>query len=82
MSPKQAAARLLLNTLKSGGKHPAEMTREEMTATLGSRISDDKREKVLAFVIKIETPFVERLNKLSGESDDAAEIPAGETTQG
>lgn len=71
MSPKQCAARLLLATLQQGAPHPTKRTREDMTAALGTRISDEKREKILAFVVKIETPFVERLSKLTGEGGEA-----------
>jgi hypothetical protein len=73
MTPKQSAARLLLAALKSGAKHPTTMTREEMATVLDSRISDEKRAKILGFVEKIETPYVERLIRLTGEgADDAA----------
>lgn len=70
MTPKQAAARLLLANRKTGAKHPTAMTREEMAAVLDSRISDEKREKILGFVDKIETPYVERLVRLTGAGDD------------
>jgi hypothetical protein len=73
MSPKQCAARLLLATLQEGAPHPTKRTREDMTTSLGTRISDEKREKILAFVVKIETPFVERLTKLTGEASTEAE---------
>jgi hypothetical protein len=69
MSPKQCAARLLLATLQQGAPHPTKRSREDMTTALGTRISDEKREKILAFVTKIETPFVERLAKLTGEGE-------------
>jgi hypothetical protein len=70
MTPKQAAARLLLATVKDGAPHPTKRTREDMSAVLDSRISDEKREKILGFVAKIETPYVERLVKLTGEGGD------------
>lgn len=70
MTPKQAAARLLLATIKEGALHPTKRTREDMSAALDSRISDEKREKILAFVGKIETPYVERLVKLTGDGGD------------
>lgn len=73
MTPKQAAARLLLATIKEGALHPTKRTREDMSAALDSRISDEKREKILGFVAKIEEPFVERLNKLKGEGDEAGD---------
>jgi len=76
MSPKQCAARLLLATLQEGAPHPTKRTREDMTTALGTRISDEKREKVLAFVLKIEGPFVDRLKKLTGEAEGAAETEA------
>ncbi len=69
MSPKQCAARLLLATLQQGAPHPTKRTREDMTTSLGTRISDEKREKILAFVTKIETPFIDRLSKLTGEGE-------------
>lgn len=73
MTPKQAAARLLLATIKEGALHPTKRTREDMSAALDSRISDEKREKILGFVAKIEEPFVERLTKLKGEGDEAGD---------
>ena len=73
MTPKQAAARLLLATIKEGALHPTKRTREDMSTVLDSRISDEKREKILAFVAKIEDPFVERLTKLKGEGDSEAD---------
>jgi len=72
MTPKQCAAKLLLSLHQNGGKTPAQMTREEMTELLGTRISDDKRAKVLEFVGKIANPFVERITKISGEGGEAA----------
>lgn len=72
MTPKQCAAKLLLDTLSKGSKHPKQQTREEMTTQLGTRISDEKREKVLQFVEKIEGPFRERLAKLCGEGGEEA----------
>lgn len=80
MTPKQAAARLLFANLKSGGKHPVAMTREEMAAVLDSRISDEKRAKILGFVDKIETPYVERLVRLTGEGGDEAAAPESAPT--
>lgn len=77
MSPKQCAARLLLATLQEGAPHPTKRTREDMTTALGTRISDEKREKVLAFVVKIEGPFVDRLKKLTGEGGTEAENAEG-----
>ena len=71
MSPKQAAARLLLATLQEGAAHPTKRSREDMSTALNTRISDEKREKILAFVIKIETPFVDRLVKLTGDAAEA-----------
>ncbi|MBA3699449.1 MAG: hypothetical protein H0W78_11425 [Planctomycetes bacterium] len=47
-----------------------------MTTALGTRISDEKREKVLAFVVKIEGPFVDRLKKLTGEAEAGTEAEA------
>jgi hypothetical protein len=70
MTPKQAAARLLLATVKDGALHPTKRTREDMSAVLDSRISDEKREKILGFVAKIEAPYVERLVKLTGDGGD------------
>jgi hypothetical protein len=62
--------------LREGALHPTKRTREEMTVALDTRISDEKREKILAFVAKVETPFADRLIKLSGESADAADSAA------
>ena len=78
MSPKQCAARLLLATLQEGAPHPTKRTREDMSTALGTRISDDKREKVLAFVVKIEGPFVDRLKKLTGEGEAGTEAEGAE----
>lgn len=72
MTPKQAAARLLLASLKQGKPHPTQLDRQQMAETLDSRISDEKRAKILEFVGKIENPYVERLTKLTGAADGAA----------
>jgi hypothetical protein len=71
MTPKQGAARLILKNL-DGGKAPALMDAAEMTAELSSRISEQKREKILEFVGKIMDPFRERLTKLTGEGQAEA----------
>jgi hypothetical protein len=79
-TPKQAAARLLLNALDHG-KSPAQMTREEMAAVLNERVSDQKREKVLDFVTKISAPFRERLTRVAGTeapAEGAAATDGGE----
>ncbi len=76
MTPKQCAAKLLHTLHLTGGKTPVQLTREEMTEQLGTRISDEKRTKVLEFVTKIEAPFVERVAKISGEADAAGEAGA------
>lgn len=73
MTPKQAAARLLLANAKEGKPHPTTMDREAMAAFLGGRISDEKREKILGFVAKIEEPYLARLQKLTGEGGDSDE---------
>lgn len=72
MTPKQAAARLILKNL-AGGKTPDQMDAPEMTAELGSRISPQKRDKILEFVDKIMGPFKERLVKISGEAAGSAQ---------
>ncbi|MBA3707340.1 MAG: hypothetical protein H0W83_00805 [Planctomycetes bacterium] len=77
MTPKQAAARLLLQCLDSG-KVPSQLTREDMASTLGSRISDQKREKILEFVTKVSAPFRDRLSKIVGEPAAAGEAEAEE----
>jgi hypothetical protein len=66
MTPKQAAARLLLQCLDNG-KVPSQLTREDMATLLGSRISDQKREKILEFVTKVSAPFRDRLTRIVGE---------------
>lgn len=76
MTPKQCAARLLLATFKQGKPHPTTLDRLQMAEALGTRISDEKRAKVLDFVGKIETPFLDRLQKLTGADDAAAEAPS------
>ena len=75
MTPKQAAARLLLSALE-GGRPPGQLTAPEMTEALGTRISDQKREKILEFVEKIAGPFRDRLQKLKGEDDKAGSAEA------
>jgi hypothetical protein len=72
MTPKQAAARLILAALQEGAPHPTKRTREDMTTALGTRISDEKRAKILSFVSKIEQPFVDRLIKLTGDGSEEA----------
>jgi hypothetical protein len=78
-TPKQAAARLLLNTLDSGAKPPAQLSREEMAAALGERVSDQKREKIIEFGNKILTPFKDRLSKITAA---AAAKPEGQAEEG
>ncbi len=75
MTPKQAAARLLL-AVTEGKPHPTKLDRMQMSECLDARISDEKRAKILDFVSKIETPYLERLKKLTGEGADEAETPA------
>jgi hypothetical protein len=75
MTPKQAAARLLLAATQ-GKPHPTQLDRMQMAEILDSRISDEKRAKILDFVAKIENPYLERLKKLTGEGDEAAESAA------
>ncbi|MBA2479457.1 MAG: hypothetical protein H0V44_02250 [Planctomycetes bacterium] len=70
MTPKQAAARLLLQCLDNG-KVPSQLTREDMATVLGGRISDQKREKILEFVTKVSAPFRDRLSKIVGEATPA-----------
>lgn len=66
MTPKQAAAHLLLATMKKGKPHPSTLDRIQMAEILDIRISDDKRAKILSFVAKIENPYLDRLVKLTG----------------
>jgi hypothetical protein len=78
-TPKQAAARLLLSTLTEGALHPSKRTREDMSTLLGTRISDEKREKILTFVTKIEAPFVARLQGIAGDDKpEGTEAPAAD----
>lgn len=72
MTPKQAAASLLLATMKQGKPHPTALDRLQMAEVLDTRISDEKRAKILDFVAKIENPYLERLLKLTGASDVVA----------
>ena len=74
MTPKQCAAKLLLNLLTASAKHPRTLDRLQMAEALGTRISDEKREKILAFVSKIEEPMIERLTRLAGEGSDEAAV--------
>ena len=81
-TPKQAAARLLLNALDHG-KSPAQMSREEMAVVLNERVSDQKREKVLDFVTKISAPFRERLTRIAGtEAAEGATANEGGEEEG
>ena len=41
-----------------------------MATALDTRISDEKREKIMGFVAKIETPYLERLARLAGEEEE------------
>lgn len=75
MTPKQAAARLLLAATQ-GKPHPTQLDRMQMAEVLDTRISDEKRAKILDFVAKIENPYLERLKKLTGEGGDEAETAA------
>jgi len=72
MTPKQAAARLILKNL-ANGKPADQLDAAEMTAELGSRISPQKREKILEFVAKILDPFKERMTRISGEASGSAQ---------
>ena len=72
MTPKQCAARLLLATFKTGKPHPTTLDRMQMAEALATRVSDEKRVKIIEFVAKIETPFLERLQKLTGEAAPGA----------
>ncbi len=72
MTPKQCASKLILNVLTLGAAHPTKLDRHQMAEVLGTRISDEKREKILGFVVKIEGPFIERLTRLAGEADETA----------
>jgi hypothetical protein len=80
MTPKQCAAKLLLNAIQGGAAHPARLDRMQMAEALGTRISDEKRAKILTYVTKIEGPYVERLVRLSGEGD--GEDGEGQTAAG
>jgi hypothetical protein len=81
MTPKQAAARLLLATMQEGLPHPTKLDRQQMGDQLDSRISDEKRAKILDFVAKIETPYLERLKKLTGAGDDGEAVEAAAAPQ-
>ncbi len=76
MTPKQSAASLLLATIRQGAPHPSKLDRLQMAAALDSRISDEKRAKILDFVSKIETPYLERLARLAGEGGEEGEATA------
>lgn len=75
MTPKQAAARLLLAATQ-GKPHPTQLDRTQMSEFLDSRISDEKRAKILEFAGKIETPYLDRLKKLTGEGGEEAATTA------
>ena len=77
MTPKQCAAKLLLLVSQTGALHPTKLDRQQMAEALGTRISDDKRTKILGYVVKIEGPYLERLARLAGEDDGEADAAAG-----
>ena len=78
MTPKQAAARLLLAAATQGRPHPTALDRMQMGEFLDSRISDEKRAKILDFVAKIEAPYLDRLRRLGGDEGEAE--PAAEAS--
>jgi hypothetical protein len=80
MTPKQAAAHLLLATLKQGAPHPSKRSAEDLTTALNMRISEEKRAKILEFVAKIEAPYIERLQRIGGEDEQVAAPSAQSTT--
>jgi hypothetical protein len=79
MTPKQAAAKLLLHALDQG-KALGSMTREDMAGVLSERVSEVKHARILEFVGKISAPFRERLEKIVGAADPEGESPAGDST--
>ena len=74
MTPKQCAAKLILNVLTTAAAHPSKLDRHQMADALGTRISDEKREKIIGFVAKIQDPFTERLARLAGEADEGEAV--------
>jgi hypothetical protein len=79
MTPKQAAAKLLLHALDQG-KALGSMTREDMAAVLAERVSEVKHARILEFAGKISAPFRERLTRIAGAADPEGESPASAST--
>jgi hypothetical protein len=75
MTPKQAAAKLLLHALDQG-PCVSTMSRDEMSAVLGERVSEIKHGKIREFAAKIAAPFKERLGRIAGEEDKSGEDAA------
>jgi hypothetical protein len=75
MTPKQAAAKLLLHALDQGAAL-AKLTREDMAAVLSERVSEVKHARILEFAGKISAPFRERLERIAGAADPEGETPA------
>ena len=75
MTPKQAAAKLLLHALDQG-KALGSMTREDMAAVLDERVSEVKHTRILEFAGKISAPFRERLARIVGAAEPEGEAPA------
>jgi hypothetical protein len=75
MTPKQAAAKLLLHALDHGTA-VVKMTREEMSAVLTERVSEIKHGKIVEFAGKISAPFRERLARIAGAPDQDGEAPS------
>jgi hypothetical protein len=68
MTPKQAAAKLLLHSLDHGTAIGT-LTRESMATILDERVSEIKQAKIVEFAGKISAPFRERLARIAGAPD-------------
>ena len=77
MTPKQAAATLLLHSLDHG-KAVGTMSRDEMAAVLAERVSEIKHGKIIDFAGKIAAPFRERLARIAGAPEQEGEAPAAD----
>lgn len=78
MTPKQAAAKLLLHSLDQGTAIGT-MTRESMAAVLNERVSEIKQAKIVEFAGKISAPFRERLSRIVGAPDPEGDESSAST---
>ena len=77
MTPKQAAAKLLLHALDKG-QAIGGMSREDMATVLSERVSEVKHARIIEFAGKISAPFRERLERIVGAGETGETGEAGE----